>query len=53
MPDVPRLGRQRPPPLVLHRCGGTGIRFRPGARLVYRGAAEAYRYARKRMERES
>jgi DnaJ-class molecular chaperone len=32
------------------RCGGTGKRFRPGARLVHRGAAEAYRYARKRME---
>jgi hypothetical protein len=32
------------------RCGGTGKRFRLGARLVHRGAAEAYRYARKRME---
>ena len=35
------------------RCGGTGKRFRLGARLVHRGAAEAYRYARRRMERES
>ena len=36
------------------RCGGTGKRFRPGARLVHWGAAAAYRYARdyarKRME---
>ena len=32
------------------RCGGTGKRFRLGARLVHRGAAEAYRYARKRKE---
>lgn len=32
------------------RCGGTGKRFRLGARLVHRGAAEACRYARKRME---
>lgn len=32
------------------RCGGTGRRFRLGARLVHRGAAGAYRYARKRME---
>lgn len=32
------------------RCGGTGRRFRPGARLVHRGAAGAYRYARKRTE---
>jgi DnaJ-class molecular chaperone len=32
------------------RCGATGKRFRLGARLVHRGAAEAYRYARKRME---
>ena len=32
------------------RCGGTGKRFRLGARLVHRGAAEVYRYARKRME---
>jgi DnaJ-class molecular chaperone len=32
------------------RCGGTGKRFRLGARLVHRAAAEAYRYARKRME---
>ena len=36
------------------RCGGTGKRFRLGARLVHWGAAAAYRYARdyarKRME---
>jgi len=32
------------------RCAGTGKRFRLGARLVHRGAAEAYRYARRRME---
>ena len=32
------------------RCGGTGKRFRIGARLVHRGAAEAYRYIRTRKE---
>ena len=32
------------------RCGGTGKRFRLGARLVHRGSAEPHRYARKRME---
>jgi DnaJ-class molecular chaperone len=32
------------------RCKGTGRTFRLGARLVHRGAAEAYRYARKRTE---
>jgi DnaJ-class molecular chaperone len=31
------------------RCGGTGKTFRLGARLVHRGAAAAYRYARNRM----
>ncbi len=31
------------------RCGGTGRRFRLGARLVHRGAAGAYRYARNRI----
>jgi DnaJ-class molecular chaperone len=35
------------------RCGGTGKRFRLGARLVHRAAAEAYRYARTRRLRES
>ena len=30
------------------RCHGTGRRFRLGARLVHRGAAQAYRYARER-----
>lgn len=28
------------------RCGGTGKRFRIGARLVHHGAEQAYRYAR-------
>jgi hypothetical protein len=28
-----------------HRCGGTGIRFRPGAPLIYRAAA-TYRRSR-------
>lgn len=28
------------------KCGGTGKRFRVGARLVHHGAAEAYRYGR-------
>ena len=32
------------------RCSGTGRRFRLGARLVHRGAAAAYRYARTRKE---
>ncbi len=32
------------------RCSGTGRRFRLGARLVHHGAAEAYRYARKRLD---
>ena len=32
-------GRRRRP---CHRCGGTGIRFRPGAPLLYR-AISAYR----------
>jgi DnaJ-class molecular chaperone len=32
------------------RCKGTGRTFRLGSRIVHRGAAEAYRYARKRME---
>lgn len=32
------------------RCNGTGRSFRFGARLVHRGAAQAYRYAQKRME---
>ncbi|MGH3205693.1 MAG: hypothetical protein ACRDP5_27115 [Streptosporangiaceae bacterium] len=31
------------------RCGGTGKRFRPGARLVHRGAAAAGRYAARRI----
>jgi DnaJ-class molecular chaperone len=31
-------------------CRGTGRRFRLGARLVHRGAAEAYRYVRNRKE---
>lgn len=32
------------------RCSGTGRRFRLGARLVHRGAAQAYRYVRNRRE---
>ena len=32
------------------RCGGTGRQFRPGARLVSRGAALAVRYVRERAE---
>ena len=36
-------GRRR---AACSRCGGTGKRFRIGARLVHHGAAEAYRYAR-------
>jgi len=35
------------------RCGGTGRRFRLGARLVHRGAAGAYRYARTRKLKEN
>jgi hypothetical protein len=31
------------------RCGGTGTRFRLGARLVHRGAALAMRYAAERL----
>ncbi len=30
------------------RCKGTGRRSRPGARLVHRGAVQAYKQARKR-----
>lgn len=37
-------GRQRGP---CPRCQGTGRRFRPGARLVHRGAATAWRHARR------
>jgi hypothetical protein len=33
------------------RCGGTGRRFRVGARLVYRGAVQARRQARRRGSR--
>lgn len=36
--------RGRPCP----RCGGTGRRFRLGARLVHRGAVQARRQARRR-----
>lgn len=32
------------------RCGGTGRQFRPGARLVGRGAVLAVRYVRERAE---
>ena len=35
------------------RCSGTGKRFRLGARLVHRGAAAAYRYARTRKLKEN
>jgi hypothetical protein len=35
------------------RCQGTGRRFRPGARLLHRAAAEAYRYIRTRRERST
>jgi hypothetical protein len=38
--------RGRPCP----RCQGTGRRFRPGARLVHRGAARAHRQARRRTD---
>ena len=30
------------------RCGGTGRRFRLGARLVHRGAVQAHKQARRR-----
>jgi len=30
------------------RCKGTGRRFRPGARLVHRGAVSAHKQARRR-----
>jgi hypothetical protein len=36
--------RGRPCP----RCGGTGRRFRLGARLIHRGAAKAHKRARAR-----
>ena len=45
--DGARKGRRRS---YCTRCGGTGKRFRLGARLVHRGAAAAYRYARTRKE---
>ncbi len=32
------------------RCKGTGTAFRPGARLVHRGAAAAWGYVRGRLE---
>ena len=32
------------------RCGGTGKRFRAGARLVHGAAAAAYRYIRSKTE---
>jgi len=32
------------------RCGATGRQFRPGARLIGRGAALAIRYLRERAE---
>ena len=35
------------------RCQGTGKRFRLSARLVHRGAAGAYRYARTRKLKEN
>jgi DnaJ-class molecular chaperone len=35
------------------RCSGTGKTFRPGARLVHRGAALAIRTVRERMEGDS
>ena len=35
------------------RCHATGKVFRPGARLVHKGAAQALRYWRDRAERES
>ena len=34
------------------RCKGAGRTFRPGARLVHRGAVTAIKYARERRERE-
>lgn len=34
------------------RCKGTGRQFRPGARLVHKGAALAIRYVRERREGE-
>jgi hypothetical protein len=36
----PRRWRRR---ATCHRCGGTGFRFRPGARLVHRAAAARMR----------
>jgi hypothetical protein len=47
---MPRVGRKDSRCSYCTRCGGTGKRFRLGARLVHCAAAEAYRYARKRME---
>jgi DnaJ-class molecular chaperone len=35
------------------RCQGTGKRFRLGARLVHRAAAQGYRYLRTRNQKES
>jgi hypothetical protein len=40
----------RHPGRLCPRCGGTGRRFRPGARLVHRGAATGFRYARERLD---
>lgn len=34
------------------RCGGTGYRFRTGARLVHRAAATAIKHATARRNRE-
>ena len=53
MPALQRLGRERQAPDVLLTLQGTGKRFRLGARLVHRGAAGAYRYARTRKLKEN
>lgn len=34
------------------RCKGTGRQFRPGARLVHKGAGAVHRYVRERRESE-
>jgi DnaJ-class molecular chaperone len=44
-----RAGRRRKVS-ACGRCGGTGRTFRPGARLVHRGAAAAIRAVRDRQE---
>lgn len=41
---------KRRKPRACGRCQGTGTTFRPGARLVHKGAAQVIRYLRERSE---